>query len=101
KLAAAQPALPAAAQAKDEPAKTLRVDGPVDTVACSPDGKFLAVASRINEIEAGRYVGHELHVWDAKTGKNLRTLLQLPKGWISKVAFAADSKTLVSAVRRV
>src|SRR5207249_3492839 len=25
----------------------------------------------------------------------------LPKGWISKVAFAADGKTLVSAIRRV
>jgi WD40 repeat protein/serine/threonine protein kinase len=61
---------------------TLKYSGEGHGVAYSPDGKLLASAS-----------GQQVKVWDAQTGKELRTI----KGYAASVTFSPDGKRLASA----
>src|SRR5262249_12841629 len=55
-------------------------------LAVSPDGRLLAAAG---------YEKNNVHVWDLPTGRECYTLVG--DSWMNRVAFAPDSKTLVSA----
>jgi WD40 repeat protein len=54
------------------------------SVAVAPNGKVLASASQ-----------NAVHLWDVETGKELRQI-QVPAAGMNSIAFAPDSKTLVS-----
>jgi WD40 repeat protein len=64
-------------------------EGPVRSVAFSPDGKTLASAStgKTNTVE----------LWDVKTGKNTDTLKEKNIDAVYTVAFSPDGKYLASA----
>ncbi|MCI0380439.1 MAG: sigma-70 family RNA polymerase sigma factor [Gemmataceae bacterium] len=99
-IAAAGASLLAVAQDREGP-RALSLDGPVDQVAYSPDGRFLATQHRIDEVDEGRrWRGHELKIWDAQTGKPLRTITQVKTNWFGAFTFSHDGKTLASVAMR-
>ncbi len=59
--------------------------GMIDDLACSPDGKTLAMASREGNV----------HLWDIGTGK-LRETLRGHSSQVQAVAFSPDGRTLAS-----
>jgi WD40 repeat protein len=63
----------------------LRHGGPVQVVALSPDGKFLASASADGAVR----------IWDPATGRELR-LIYRPAGPAAALAFAPDGKSLAT-----
>jgi WD40 repeat protein len=69
--------------------RTLEAKG-VTSVAFSPDGKLVAGACR--DTRGRGKGGNEVRLWDAETGKLLRTL----PGASGAVAFAPDGKTLTT-----
>src|SRR5207248_7176424 len=75
----------------------IKVDGPVDSVALSPDGKFLASVNRGPENDQGRYTDHELHLWDPRTGKLLRSVAKA-QDWFYAVTFSPDGKTVAGVL---
>jgi WD40 repeat protein len=72
-------------------------DGPAAVMVASPDGKLLAT------------IGHPTHgidkfldrdvvqVWDLTEGKLLQRLAARPQSWYMRLAFAADSRTLITS----
>ncbi len=72
----------------------------VNTIAFSPDGKIIASGSgRLVYLgggeDSGTCVGQEIRLWNANTGKHLKTL----KGHtsvVNSVVFSPDGKTIVS-----
>ena len=72
----------------------------VNTIAFSPDGKIIASGSgRLVYLgggeDSGTCVGQEIRLWNANTGKHLKTL----KGHtsvVNSVVFSPDRKTIVS-----
>jgi WD40 repeat protein/uncharacterized caspase-like protein len=72
---------------------TLTVKQWVTSIAFSPDGQILAIASRDPQQTTGGR--HTLALWNLATGKLLRTLSG-HQGWVNRVRFSPDGKTLVS-----
>ena len=68
----------------------------VIAVAFSPDGRLLASASGASDDFNVRKRPGEVNVWDAVTGKRLRTLNGHP-GAVTAVAFSANSRIIASA----
>jgi WD40 repeat protein/tRNA A-37 threonylcarbamoyl transferase component Bud32 len=66
-----------------------------NTVAFSPDGKYLAAGLGDLYVVAPDRPG-EVRVWDAATGKEVYNL-QGHGGWVTSVAFSPDSRHLASA----
>lgn len=62
--------------------------GPVNSVACSPDGRFI--------VSGSGYPENWLRVWDAATGRLIR-ILKGHTAPVTKIAFTADGKRVVSA----
>ncbi len=58
----------------------------IDSVACSPDGRYLAAGSRDGSA----------CVWDLKTGKLYRKFVE-DLGWVYGVAFSPDSRYLATS----
>ncbi len=80
---------PSPEKAKPEPVLELFHDDAVNSVAFSPDGRWLASGSRPKN----------LTIWDAKTGKQVRNLTGHPYP-VWSVAFSADGKKLASGSSR-
>jgi len=59
---------------------------PVSSVAFSPDGRRIASGSSDETIK----------VWDAKTGRVIRTLSAHTESWVDSVAFSPDGQRIVS-----
>jgi WD40 repeat protein len=66
--------------------------GHVQTVAWSPDGKTLVVASGTGQKDerSGAYhvTDYTVKLWDARTAKAGRTLLEIPRPGVYSVAYA-------------
>ena len=58
----------------------------------SPDNKLLATRGEPGDPSAGRLI----HIWDAATGKQIRSLRTLNQP-LTAIAFSADSSSLISA----
>jgi tRNA A-37 threonylcarbamoyl transferase component Bud32 len=69
--------------------RVVRVDGPVESLALAPDGKYLA---------ASLLGSHEVRLWDTTDGRPL-TSLKCDGGPIEMLAFSTHGNTLVSAER--
>lgn len=64
------------------------LDGPVDCLAYSPDGKTLASGCRDDTVK----------LWDVATGQEKATLLG-HRNWVMSVSWSPDGKTLASGSR--
>jgi RNA polymerase sigma factor (sigma-70 family) len=67
---------------------------PVFAVSFSPDGKTLASAGGEVVVKRNPTAG-ELMLWDATTGKTLRSI-QAPEGTLTSVAYSPDGKRLLT-----
>ena len=76
--------------------RTLRHKNPVQSVAFSPDGQVLA-SGTCSQFSKGGWtcVTGEVRLWDANTGKRLRTLKR-HAGSVLSIAFAPDGQTLAA-----
>jgi serine/threonine protein kinase len=80
------------AESKQQVNKLVGHSQPILSICYSPDGKTIATGS----------VDGTARLWDADSGKHLKTLTLTPlsprhsAGWVEGLAFAADSKTLVT-----
>jgi RNA polymerase sigma factor (sigma-70 family) len=94
-------ALPPPVRGNKEPQKPITLDagGPVDSVAWSPDSKTLATQNRTNPDGEGRFKGNALKLWDARTGKLLRTLVEVER-WLNSICFSPDGSAIAGTVWR-
>ena len=69
--------------------------GPARSVVFSPDGHQLASAGG-RWMEASVEGQGEVKIWDAETGRPIRTLLQAQSEYVGHVAFSPDGKCLAS-----
>jgi WD40 repeat protein len=77
------------------PAEDTKATSEIATVAFSPDGSLILSGSR--ELLSRHSPGRRLHVWEAATGKLLRSFEAQDN--VESVAFAPDGKTFVSDER--
>ena len=73
-------------------------NAPVQSVAYSPDGKFLASASGRFDPGVGSLTSWEVKLWDADTGKEIREFPGHLDG-VHALAFSPDSQRLVTGSR--
>lgn len=72
-------------------------------VAWSPDGKTLAVVTKVEKTFFGIDLdnrGSAIRLWDVEKGQMQQTLAESPEEWLAfgRVVFSADGKTIAAAV---